>query len=361
MTDQMTNGRLEVDDLIIRALSGAASQFEVERLKRWREEEPENERYFQERTQVWIVTAPEPLASTSGPPAVEAITGTPQPQRAGAIPGGPENLTGGSEIQAPGPESEKVRRAWSPRASWGLLAASVAALALGVQLLRPGGPEPLATHLAPEGETLTVTLADGSFARLAGGTRLDEWAMDGSREVSLDGRAFFAVVRDETRPFTVRTGEGEVRVMGTRFEVSKERPEEGEEEVRIVVVEGLVVVTNPLGSVEVPAGSVARMNEASAPVAEVAEDVWSLLDWPDGMLVFQATPLAQVAQEVARYFNRSLAVSGETLRGRRVTAWFQGDPFEEVAEALCLVAEAVCRLEGTGVAMEPGVDGGGVR
>ena len=172
------------------------------------------------------------------------------------------------------------------------MAASVAALALGIRLFLPDEPEPMATHLAPEGETVTVTLQDGSYVRLDGGARLEEWGTEGTRTVTLEGRAFFAVAREEDRPFTVRTGAGEVRVLGTRFEVGPE----GEDGVRIVVVEGRVGVTNALGSVEVPAGSMAWMREAAPPVAQVAEDVWALLDWPGGILVFQSTPLARVAE-----------------------------------------------------------------
>jgi ferric-dicitrate binding protein FerR (iron transport regulator) len=101
------------------------------------------------------------------------------------------------------------------------------------------------------------------------------------------------------------------------------------------------------------------MKAAAAPSAEVVEDVWALLDWPQGVMVFLATPLGRVAEEVSRYFDRALVVDGEILRDRRITAWYQGDSFQEVAESLCLVAEAVCRMEGDGVAMEPGVGGGG--
>jgi len=201
-----------------------------------------------------------------------------------------------------------------------------------------------------------VTLLDGSFVRLAAGSRLRVWGWEGRREVSLQGRAFFAVSREESRPFVVRTRPGEVEVLGTRFEVAEE-----ENGIRTIVVEGHVRVSNERGTVDVPAGSLARMTRSEAPVLEVSDDVWALLDWADGILVFQDTPLRQVAREVSRHFGRPLAVSDEDLGNRRITAWFQWEPFAEVAEALCLVVDATCAQEGVGVSIGPKDDSGGTR
>jgi transmembrane sensor len=197
-----------MDDLIIRILSGAASPFEEERLKRWREEAPENEARFRDMARVWDLTGPEPPVTVPRAPSVDSII-----------------------ARAPAPPR---RLPASPR-RWWLLAASVAALSLGVQLLRPRDPEPLATHQAASGQILTVNLRDGSFARLAEGARLEEWEAGSRRLVSLEGRAFFAVARDTTKPFVVRTSAGQVRVLGTRFELRSDPSL-----LRTVVVEGRV-------------------------------------------------------------------------------------------------------------------------
>jgi len=350
-----------VDDLIIRVLSGNASPFELERLSRWRDESWENDAYYQDIAQLWELTAPEPQAVSSRPPSISVILQAAAP-RASVEPSGQEPLKDEpvkKSPEAPGrheaPE-ERKRGARPPWRVWGLLAASVAALAIGIQAVGRGGPGPLAEYLAPAGETRNVTLHDGSFVRLGDGSRLRVWEDGETREVSLEGRAFFAVTRDESRPFVVRTGPGEIRVLGTRFEVV----EDGNG-VRAVVVEGRVAVSNEIGSVEVTAGSVARMKEGETPTAEVAADLWSLLDWPNGILVFQDTPLSQVVEEVSRHFDRPLVVSDPSLGSRRITAWFQWEPFEEVAEALCMVVGASCTQAEAGVSIAVLADGGEVR
>jgi transmembrane sensor len=338
-TREPTEGRIPVDDLIIQVLSGTASSFERERLRRWRESSQENEEYFQEMENVWNLTAPEAVVPRSGPPPVEAIIGTtPLPF--------PGTATGAKGARLPG------RRSWM---RWGLLAASVAAVGLGVQVMAPGGPSPVAVHEAAGEGSLTLTLRDGSFVRLAEGSTLREWEVENRREVSLEGRGFFAVARDESNPFVIRAGTGEVRVLGTRFDVSTT-----DGRVDAVVVEGLVRVSNDEGSVEVGAGSAARMSEGEVPTVWEVDDVYSLLDWPEGTLVFQATPLAQVAEEVTRHYGRTIQIEGSDLAQRRVTAWFQGEPFAAVAESLCIVTEAVCRTDGGSVTMGLG-GGGGMR
>jgi len=337
-TRETTEGRIPVDELIIQVITGTASPFEVERLKRWRELAPENEEYFQETTQVWELTAPEPVEVSSGPPAVDAILAAAPP----------------SLRLDPAPTSTRIpRRSGSLWVRWGLLAASLAAVGLGIQVFGPHGPTPFAVHQAGQNETLTVTLQDGSFARLAKGSLLREWEADDQRVVSLNGRAFFAVARDESHPFVIQAGAGEVQVLGTRFQVTAEG-----DELETLVVEGLVRVSNEEGSVELPAGSMARMSVGDAPEAVEVDDLFAFLNWPEGILVYQATPLAQVVDEVSRHYGRTLSVDGSGLSQRRVTAWFQGEPFEAVVESLCIVTEAVCRTEGGGVTMGMGGSGG---
>lgn len=226
------------------------------------------------------------------------------------------------------------------------MAASAAAVVIGIRAAGPAGPTPLATYEAPPDQNITITLGDGTFVRLDATSRLREWESRVGREVSLVGRGFFAVAPDETRPFTVAVGDGRIRVSGTRFEVSEE-----EGTVRTVVVEGRVEVSSAQGSVQVPAGSVSTMREGEMPeVAEVA-DVHSLLHWPEGTLVFQGSALSEVALEVSRHFGRPLEITGEDLGNRLISAWFGSETFEEVAESLCLVLQAECRPEGTGVRM----------
>jgi len=327
-----------VDELIINVLMESASPFDRERLRRWRDAAPENEEYYQETARVWGLTAPEPVVPASGPSPVEEI-----------LAAAPLLFPDAAKSEAP--ESSRRRFPW---VAAGLLAASVTAIGLGLQWIGSSGRHPLNEYRAALDETRTVTLEDGSFVRLAQGSHLQEWEGEERREVSLEGRAFFAVARNESRPFVVRTELGEVRVLGTRFQVDTEG-----DEVEILVVEGLVSASNDEGSVEVPAGSLAGMADGALPWAREVDDPLALMDWPGGVLVFHATALAQVVEEVSRQYGRPIRIDAPELSQRRVTAWFQGEPFEAVAESLCIVTEAVCRTDADGVHMGTREEGAG--
>jgi transmembrane sensor len=237
------------------------------------------------------------------------------------------------------------------------LAASMVAVTVGLRVIgESSGIAPVASYATDMGESRTVTLGDGSFVRLAPESRLQDWSTDASRRVALSGRAFFAVAHDADRPFTVETEAGAVRVLGTRFELSQSH-----EDLRAVVVEGRVAVSNDHGAVEVTRGSVATVMGGGAPRSEIPDDVYSLLNWPGGVLVFQGTPLGQAAEEVSRHFGRALVVTGERLKARRISAWFDGETFDEIAESLCVVAGAECTLSDSGVVMRLGSEEEGVR
>jgi ferric-dicitrate binding protein FerR (iron transport regulator) len=62
-----------------------------------------------------------------------------------------------------------------------------------------------------------------------------------SREVRLEGEAYFVVAHNEAQPFLVHTGEVTTRVLGTQFNVSSYP---GHEQVSIAVATGKVAVSN---------------------------------------------------------------------------------------------------------------------
>ncbi|NJD20012.1 MAG: DUF4974 domain-containing protein [Gemmatimonadetes bacterium] len=105
----------------------------------------------------------------------------------------------------------------------------------------------------------------------------------------------------------------------------------------------MVRVDGDHGGADIVAGQVAYLSTGSAPHVVDRGDVWSLLQWEAGLLVFQGTPLAEVAQELGRHFGRSVRVDA-SIEDRRVTAWFEDEPPEEVVAAVCLVVGARCEV-----------------
>lgn len=328
-----------MDELIILVLTDTADPSQRDRVQRWRAESPENEAYFQGTLAVWSATEPEVLHAVPQPMDPNVIVAAAEERREDEAKRAAIPITTRSE-----------RRTKWPIVGWSLAAAAaITGLALGIGRGKgPASPGVLASFGA-ESVARTVGLDDGSFVRLAPGSTIHVLESTDQRRIEMTGRAFFAVARDESRPFVVSVDGVEARVLGTRFEVA----EEGDGLVRAVVVDGRVAVANRQGLVEVPAGGLARATKDTAPVAEMVQDVYALLDWPGGVLLYQGTPLTQVADEVGRFFGREVEVQGERLRALRITGSFDGQSFEEVVLALCEASGAACALTDAGASIAP--------
>ena len=305
-----------MDDLIARVLSGEANEPETRQLDEWRRAAAENERTYQASARAWELSA-----------LVETVDATPRPAPL-------------DRIVAEAERRRARRQRWirGRPLHWAAAAAAVVVLGVGVMRLA-ARPELVVETVA--GQTLTVPLADGSVVRLGPQSSLEVWGSD-QRSVNLTGSAFFAVATDSSRRFLVATERGDAEVLGTRFELQA-----AADSLRLVVVEGRVALSAGRQTVEVGQGNMSRIVGSAAPSQPETADVWGLLDWPDGLLVFQATPLAQVLEEVGAHFATQFVIRDSVLARRSVTAWFEDEPFEGVLATVCLVVEARCTLGDT--------------
>lgn len=311
-----------MDDLIARVLAGDATDIEKQHFRRWLEQDPEHERLYRATEAAW--KAFDVLADKEAPPPPDVSSILRRARRRSYMPG---------------------RRALLAAAALVVVAAASTFAYLrtsGRQAAAPASPSTpslslVASSVGSAGIN-TLTLSDGSVIRLSTGARVDLLAQPGERTVALEGRAFFAVATG-AEPFTVSTALGRARVLGTRFEVST-----SSEETRVVVVEGTVQLSGDGGATApAPAGSLGTLRRGAAPHVEAVPDPWALLDWPGGLLLFQSTPLSQVARELQRQFGVPVSVADSAVGSRRVTAWFDQESLDQVLDAVCLVAAVSCR------------------
>lgn len=207
------------------------------------------------------------------------------------------------------------------------LAASVL-LAVGLGLgVRCG--DPLAAlrsdHYTAIGETAAVTLPDGSMVRLAPASAIAlRYDGDQRRVELLSGQADFTVAPmkgSEHRPFVVGAADGTARALGTRFMVTH-LPGGVEVDVAEHTVEvsrtgedGMVSrrVLKPGDSIRYGEGGLG----AVTPIRYAQASAWQ-----DGTLVFDRTPLAEVAATLNRYRTNRIVIRGEALAERPVSGVF---------------------------------------
>lgn len=109
--------------------------------------------------------------------------------------------------------------------SW-IVSASAAVILLliisGIFLFsKKSTPEQYNTIMVPAGQRINLILSDNTNLWLNANTKFQyptEFAKD-NRTVFLDGEAYFEVSENKEKPFIVKTGQGDVHVTGTAFNV----------------------------------------------------------------------------------------------------------------------------------------------
>jgi len=180
------------------------------------------------------------------------------------------------------------------------------------------------------GERTTVTLADGSTVSLNGATRLRVIYADGQRRAELlAGQAFFDVRHDVSRPFVVRAGASETRVLGTAFDLDLTRTQ-----VALAVYRGAVGF-DPVGT---PRGVVVRAGYRSAVRGGVAAAPTRfdpvLPDWRKGWIDTAGMRLDDLVEILDRQGGVRIARPAEPLASTTVFGRFRTDHPDRLLNAI---------------------------
>ena len=136
---------------------------------------------------------------------------------------------------------------------------------------------------------------------------------DDRRLVTLDGIAYFSVVHDPARPFTVKAGAISIQDVGTAFAVESD----DSAGTRVAVDSGSVAigaadqrhtrraVLNARDRAIVDAQGVVAVERSAVTEADLA--------WIQGRLIFAITPLVLVGAELYRWYGVRLRVADSSL------------------------------------------------
>lgn len=236
--------------------------------------------------------------------------------------------------------------------NWWVGVAAAAAIALFAILTRPDRvdvpvDQPTAYSTVQRVRD-TVTLADGSRIILGPASRLSVSAM--SREIELDGEAFFTIVHDGARPYTVRANGVVIRDIGTEFGV---RGYAGEA-LRVFVTSGAVEVARNEVTVMLDSGDVGVM-QPDGRMARTAGAVTSDdAAWTQGRLVFRDASMAQLRADLRRWYGVELQVKDSALARRHFSGVaYTNEPADRVASAVALALGARAERRGDTLSIIP--------
>lgn len=165
---------------------------------------------------------------------------------------------------------------------------------------------------------LIVPLAGECYITLADGTRV--WMNSDSklkypvkflgneRKVFLEGEAYFEVVKD-AKPFIVSTLLGDIRVLGTSFDVKAYREEE---KMYTTLVSGKVCFQGQ-EKLEIDPGEQV-VATVDGKVEKRTVDINEYIGWKNGVYIFKDQPLERIMNDLSRWYGVSVFYQNPAVR-----------------------------------------------
>ena len=187
-----------------------------------------------------------------------------------------------------------------------------------------------ADYVSAPGEIRTVTLADQSQVTLDADSAIAVDFSRGERRVQLRRGAGFFSVTHTGEPFVVDAEKGQARVLGTQFEV-RLQPHGAQ----VTVLSGRVGVTADKHAAQqiLIAGQQVAYGEGAAEKLH-AIDSEAQLAWRQGWLNYYKTTLADVVQDLGRYYPGRIVLLNDELAARRVSGSFASKDPQAVLSSL---------------------------
>ena len=184
------------------------------------------------------------------------------------------------------------------------------------------------------GENKTITLSDGTKVTLNANTTFSypEKFSEESRDVSLQGEAFFDVAHNPEKPFKVATGNGmNIQVLGTVFNV-KSYPED--QNVETTLVSGKVKVVeeqNQKTVVLAPSQRATYVKDADKLIVDNVQTT-KFTAWREGKLIYDETPIRQVISDLKRKYKVDISVESPGIMDYKYTGEFDNLGIEQILD-----------------------------
>lgn len=214
------------------------------------------------------------------------------------------------------------------------------------------------TLSVPYGKRFELELSDGTHVHLNAGTSIKypiAFIRGKPRTVFLTGEAFFDVSKDSLRPFTVNSGTLDVRVLGTRFNVSS-YPED--ERTDVVLVEGSVGMHNDgetfdtEKSIILLPGYKGTYQKTDGEIHKEPVTTAIYTSWMDGELVFRNMAFENILKKMERHYNVSITNKNTRLGQEVFNASYGNIPLQKVLQDLKLTHGIEYTINGTTITID---------
>lgn len=231
--------------------------------------------------------------------------------------------------------------------------------------------QPVATAMeqvaTPKASRSQIVLSDGTKVWLNGDSKLNYPTQfdDKKREVTLEGEAYFDVVKNDAKPFYVHTKNFQVKVVGTAFNVRAYKDELNAEtslirglvEIEVNKNKDHIVVLHPNEKLTIPTPLEEYTDKATLPsknpavikplelkkttVTAMKDEANTISEtaWVDNKLAFKNIPFEHIVLSLEKWFGVDIRFKNESKKDLNLSGTFEGENIDEILKAFQLTGK----------------------
>lgn len=219
---------------------------------------------------------------------------------------------------------------------------------IGVLTFYSSHPETISfqEQVSAKGEKKIVRLADGTKVILNSDTklRIPSDFNGESRTVEMEGEGFFDVTSNPDKPFIIKSGGTQVKVLGTSFDFKSYKEDDY---IKLTVSTGKVRINVDDQDLQlsVSPNEHLSINKRDGDVNKESIDENNYIKWIQGSLYFKREPIREVLNTINRTYNRNVVLQCSDC-DFRITGTHDNQNFEAVIDAICFTTGLKVRQEG---------------
>lgn len=202
--------------------------------------------------------------------------------------------------------------------------------------------------IVPRASFYKITLSDGTKVWVNAQSNLTFPAQFSANErrVRLEGEAYFEVAHNPSKPFFVESKAGEIKVLGTHFNVFAYH-----DDIRATLVEGKVEVIQKDNKLELNPGEFASLSKNN--LIKGKADILQDLAWHNNEFYFKKETIVNIAHQLSRWYDLEVKFRGNVKLNKEYSGSIQRDvKLSQVLEMLSYVSDLKFEIRGKELIIE---------
>jgi ferric-dicitrate binding protein FerR (iron transport regulator) len=209
----------------------------------------------------------------------------------------------------------------------------------GYYIFRNNEQVQYAEAIVPKGQKSEIVLPDNTHIWLNSATSLRYPARFGknNREVFLDGEAYFEVVENNHKPFTVHTSELSIKVLGTKFNVKSYRDDKNVETALLTGNINLSVHSGQdrTNEIDINPGEMIGYSRTEKSVLKSGFEADEVIGWKNNRLIFRDDTFDNLAKKIERWYDVEMIYNKELFEDQRLTVeLLEGESLERLMQII---------------------------